>query len=123
MVEPDFEIELATRTTMKAGSGGGGGPELLPGSVDHAWPQAGLELGLLANPLNAADAGPPLRKLSLDHWAPQKVTASPTAAGRSPITNEPPAVTAPIKNTQEVVAVLPPSSMIVVVTVNGPVEV
>ena len=36
IVDPVFEIELATRTMMKAGSGGDGGPELPPGSVVHA---------------------------------------------------------------------------------------
>src|SRR6188508_2634771 len=108
---------------MKAGSGGAGGPELFPGSVDHRWPQAELLLGSFANPLKAAGAGPPFSALSIDHLAPQNVTAFPTPAFRSPITNEPPTVSAPIRNTHEVIAVLPPSSRIVVVTANGPVEV
>jgi hypothetical protein len=38
-------------------------------------------------------------------------------------TNDPPAVTAPIRNVHEMVAVLPPPPTSVVVTVNGPVEV
>jgi hypothetical protein len=41
----------------------------------------------------------------------------------SPITNEPPTVTAPMRKVQEVVAALPQSSTIVALTVNGPVEV
>jgi hypothetical protein len=67
IVEPDFEIELATRTRMKAGRGGGGGSELPPGPVDQLCPQAGLLLGLLAKPLKAAGAGPPLSEVSYDH--------------------------------------------------------
>jgi hypothetical protein len=66
IVEPGFEIELATRTRTKAGSGGGGGSELAPGLVDQLCPQAGL-LGLSAKPLKAAGAGPPLSELSFDH--------------------------------------------------------
>jgi hypothetical protein len=84
----------------------------------------GLVLGVVANALKAGGRGTTAQQVQLDHWAPQKkVTASPIAACRSPITNEPPTVTAPMRNVQEVVAVLPPPSMIVVVTVNGPVEV
>src|SRR4029453_8060789 len=113
IVEPDFEIELATRTRTKAGSGGGGGGGPLPGSVDQLRPQAGLVIGLLAKPLKAAGAGPPLSELSFDHCAAQKVTAVPTAELTSPITNEPPAVAAPMRTVHEVVAVLPPTSLIV----------
>src|SRR2546422_320669 len=91
MVAPDLVIELDAITAMNGGTLAGG-PELFPGSVAHVPPQAGgVVLVISAKPLNAAGAGPPLSELTFAHFAPQKVTAVPTAESRLPITKEPPA--------------------------------
>src|SRR5664279_4763411 len=73
IVLPFWEIEVETAVPMWAGTDATG-EELLPGEVVQVPPQAGgLELGLSANPLNEVGALPPVRVLSPDHWAPQKV--------------------------------------------------
>src|SRR6266849_6234618 len=90
IVEPDWLIELETITAMYAGSGPAGGGVLLPGSVDQLTPHVTVA-GVSSKPLNSAGAAPPLRLFSFHHWAPQKVTAVPTAALLSPITKLPPA--------------------------------
>jgi len=65
-----------------------GGVELLPGVVDHVPPQVGgVLLRIFANPLKLAEAGPPLKEFTFDHWAPQNVTAPMSL--RSPTTKEP----------------------------------
>src|SRR6185437_8608658 len=107
---------------MNAGSGPAGGGGLLPGSVDQVAPHAGRLAGAFSKPLNAAGAEPPLRSFRFHHCAPQNVTAVPTAALPSPITNVPPAMPAKTSTRQLVVAVLPPTSAIETVIVNVPVE-
>jgi hypothetical protein len=66
MVERDRPMELETITAMSAGSGPAGGPELLPGLVDQLVPQV-TDVGVLAKPLNAGGASPPLRLFSFHH--------------------------------------------------------
>ena len=89
ITEPDFVTELAAITLMVAGTEFGG-LELLPGSLFHEPPQAGgFGVNVLAKPLKASGAAPPLREFSFAHCAPQKVTFLPTTALRSPITKLP----------------------------------
>jgi hypothetical protein len=93
--EPDMPIALDTMTAMYWGTDAGGF-ELLPGSVDHFCPHCGGFVAIVsAKPLKL-DGEPPLTVFEVDHFvlvpdhcAPQKVTDEPTAALRSPITNEP----------------------------------
>ena len=89
VVGPDLAAELVTITPISAGRGPSGGGELLPGAARQAIPHVGV-LGLLAKPLKLRGAGPPVRKLTFAHWAPQNVTELPTAALLSPITKAPP---------------------------------
>src|SRR5690348_3964892 len=118
MLEPDLEIELETITAMKAGSGPTGGGGVLPGVVDQVVPHAGNAAGAFSNPLNAAGAAPELRSFCFHHCAPQKMTAVPVAAFRSPITKVPPVEPAKISTRQLAVVLLPPASAIEVVIVN-----
>src|SRR5271169_2018953 len=74
---------------MSSGSGPGGGPELLPGAVDQLVPHAGEVSGVLAKPLKAAGANPPLSAFAFHHCAPQNVTEDPMVALPSPITKLP----------------------------------
>src|SRR2546421_928546 len=121
--EPDCELELVTITPINAGNGPAGGEALLPGSVPQSAPQLGVA-GLSAKPLKLEGAGPPLRVFSVDHWAPQKVTAVPGALLPSPITNAPPVDTgAKISTVHPLTDVmLPPSSVTVAEIDSGPVE-
>ena len=57
IVEPLWLIELVPMTAMKAGTPAGG-DELLPGLLDHVWPQLAAPVGLLANPLKLAGGAP-----------------------------------------------------------------
>src|SRR5712691_4009240 len=122
IAEPVLVTESVTTTPMNAGRGPDGGGVELPGSVDQSTPQAGVR-GLSAKPLKLLDALVPLEVLSLAHCALQKVTELPTAAFCLPMTKVPP----PGANenptvVQDAVAVLPPTSVIVVVMVNSPVD-
>ena len=86
---PDLPIELDTMTAMYCGTDAGGF-ELLPGRVDQLLSHdGGFVVVVSAKPLKLAGAEPPLTVLVFDHCALQKVTAEPTAALPSPITNEP----------------------------------
>src|SRR6266478_1438860 len=119
--EPSLPTELVTITAMKVGSGPSGGGVLLPGSVVQATPQLGV-VGSSAKPLKLRGAEPPLVGLSFAHCAPQKVTEVPVAAFLSPITKlPPPGAKANPTVVQELVAMLPPTSWIVVVMVKMPV--
>src|SRR6476659_4299605 len=109
IVEPDLCTELVTITAMKLGSGPAGGGGLFPGSVVQLVPQTTV-FGVSAKPLNAAGAAPPSRVFSFHHWAPQKVTAVPTAALPLPIAKFPPATAPKIRIVVVASAVLPPSS-------------
>jgi hypothetical protein len=107
---------------MYAGSGPFGGGALFPGLVFQPTPQFGVS-GFFANPLKAAGAEPPLREFFFHHCAPQKVTFVPIALFLSPITNEPPPGANANTSVWQVATVwLPPTSLIVVVIVNGPVD-
>src|SRR5216683_2679276 len=98
-----------------------GGGVLLPGSVVQATPQLGV-VGSSPKPLKLRGAEPPLVGLSFAHCAPQKVTALPVAAFLSPMTKlPPPGAKANPTVLQELVAVLPPTSWMVVVMVKMPV--
>jgi hypothetical protein len=88
MVEPDLLTWLETRTPMKEGSEAGGFP-LFPGPAFHISPQDGGVLVLEAKPLKLSGAAPPLRELSRDQLALQKVTVVPLALLLSPITKAP----------------------------------
>src|SRR5437660_1539558 len=89
IVSPDLVIELATNTLMVGGTPPGRF-ESLPGVLVQLPPHVGAPgLVELANPRNAAGAGPPLSKFDFAHCDPQKTTCWPTAALRSPITKFP----------------------------------
>jgi hypothetical protein len=89
IVEPDVVIELDAMTAMYCGTVAGG-PELFPGGLVHGSPQFGGLFGVsLAKPLKLDGAEPPLKLLTLDQCAPQKVTVLPTVAFWSPMTNDP----------------------------------
>src|SRR3954447_18476882 len=84
MSEPSCVTFVATMTAMYDGSADGGF-ELFPGSV--------VQLALagttpFAKPFNPAGPSPPLRALTFDHCAPQKVTLP--LAVKSPTTKSPP---------------------------------
>src|SRR5260370_37616641 len=118
--EPSLPTVLVTITAMKAGSGPSGGGVLLPGSVVEATPQLGV-VGSSAKPLRLGGAEPPLVGLFFAHCAPQKVTELPVAAFLSPMTKlPPPGAKANPTVLQELVAVLPPTSWMVVVMVKMP---
>src|SRR2546423_2107010 len=121
--EPDCELELVTITPINAGNGPAGGETLLPGSVLQSARQLGVA-GLSAKPLKLEGAGPPLRVFSVDHWAPQKVTAVPGALLPSPITKAPPVDTGAKISTVHPLTdvVLPPSSVTVAEIDSGPVD-
>src|SRR5712692_692811 len=119
--EPSLPTELVTITAMKAGSGPSGGGVLLPGSVVQATPQLGV-VGSSAKPLKLRGAEPPLKELSFAHRAPQKVTEVPIAAFLSPMTKlPPPGAKANPRVLHDVTAMLPPTSLMVVVMVKVPV--
>src|SRR5712691_7514736 len=119
--EPSLPTELVTITAMKAGSGPSGGGVLLPGSVVQATPQLGV-VGFSAKPLKLLGAEPPLVGLSFAHCAPQKVTESPTEAFWSPMTKLPPPGAKPNPRVlHDATALLPPTSLMVVVMMNVPV--
>src|SRR5947208_758866 len=121
--EPDCELELVTTTAIYAGNDPAGGEALLPGSELQTRPQVGV-VGLSAKPLKLEGAGPPLRVFSVDHWAPQKLTAVPGALLASPITKAPPVETSPKIYTVQplTVVVLPPSSVTMAEIDSGPNE-
>src|SRR5438034_2294685 len=121
--EPDCELEPVTTTAINAGNGPAGGEALLPGSELQSLPQPGVA-GLSAKPLKLEGAGPPLRVFSVDHWAPQKVTAVPGTLLPSPITKAPPVETGAKINTVQPLAevVLPPSSVTIAEIDSGPNE-
>src|SRR2546429_5338541 len=85
---PLFTTESVEITPRYAGSGPAGGGALLPGSVFQVSLHVGAA-GLLAKPLNAAGAVPPVTTFRLAHWAPQNVTVLPTPLEPSPTTNAP----------------------------------
>src|SRR5206468_514377 len=121
--EPDCKLELVTTTAINAGNGPAGGEALLPGSELQSMSQLGVA-GLSAKPLKLEGAGPRLRVFSVDHWAPQKVTAVPGALLPSPITKPPPVETdAKISTVQPLTdVVLPPSSVTIAEIDSGPNE-
>jgi len=122
MIEPVFVAELVTITPMKAGSGPDGGGVELPGSVDQSRPQVGVR-GSSAKPLKLLGAARPLNVLSFAHCAPQNVTELPTAALWSLMTKlPPPGAKENPTGAQVVVAILPPTSVMVVVMVNEPAD-
>src|SRR5713226_1093467 len=89
IVEPDFTTLLDTSTPMYVGTVAGGF-ELAPGGVVQVMPHfGGSAEGAAAKPLKLAGAAPPLSLLTLDHFAPQKVTLAPICALWSPITKAP----------------------------------
>ena len=115
--EPDLDVELVTITPMYAGSGPAGGGALLPGSVDEP-----LAVTFRAKPLNALGEAPPLSTFIDDDCELQNVR-EPVAV-RLPMPKAPPPGANAYTSTCVVAeAVLPPSSVIVVVTVYGPVAV
>src|SRR3954467_14613165 len=96
-----------------------GGLEVLPGWVFQVPPQVGVGL-LVSKPLNAAGAVPPLRGLSLAHWAPQKDTWVPLAVLASPVAKSPPVGQANTMSWLMGSAVEPPSSTMCTPMVLGP---
>src|SRR6266849_7808697 len=87
--EPDFVTLLDTRMPMYAGTAAGGF-ELFPGPVVQVMPHfGGSAERVAAKPLKLAGAAPPLRLLTFDHFAPQKVTLAPIWALWSPTTKAP----------------------------------
>src|SRR5256885_9334418 len=100
-----------------------GGKALLRGSVLKSAPQLGVA-GLSATPWKLEGGGPPLSVFSVDHWAPQKVTAVPGALLPSPITKVPPVDTGAKISTVHPLTdvVLPPSSVTVAEIDSGPVD-
>jgi len=89
MVGPDFVTLVDARTPMYAGTLAGGF-ELAPGPVVQVRPHfGGSTESVEAKPLKLAGAGPPLRLLSCDHFAPQKVTLAPICALWSPTAKAP----------------------------------
>lgn len=88
IVGPDRLIALDAITVMYSGTKPGG-LELMLESVVQVSPHRGRLRVWLAKPWKLAGAGPPLSEFRCDHWAPQRVTGLPTAAFRSPITNDP----------------------------------
>src|SRR5437879_12913093 len=130
MTEPDLVTLLDTITPIYAGTVCGGGVEL-PGSVDHVPPQfgGGSPRKLSSNPAKpfiASGGPPPLMRLIFAHWLLHHVTWLPSPASRSPMTKAAPFSLAKAKTSTEhagVVVVLPPTSVIVVVTKKVPVEV
>jgi hypothetical protein len=122
MVEPVFVAELVTITPMKAGSGPDGGGVELPGSLDQSRPQVGV-CGSSAKPLKLLGAPRPLNLLSFAHCAPQNVTELPTVAFWSLMTKlPPPGAKENPTVAHAAVAILPPTSVMVVVMVNEPVD-
>ena len=123
IVEPDLSAELMTITAIKAGSGPSGGGVLLPGSALQTAPQVGV-VGFSAKPLKLRGAEPPLKELSFAHWAPQKVTVftDQDRVPLSPMTKlPPPGAKENASVLQDVLVVLPPTSVMVVVMVWLPV--
>src|SRR6266496_4453971 len=120
IAEPDLLTELVTITAMNAGSGPDGGGAELPGAVIQSTPQAGVR-GAGAKPLKLLESFPAPARLFWVHCAPQNITRSPTPACWEPMTKLPPpgANENPIV-VQDVLAALPPMSLIVVAIVNLP---
>ena len=75
IVEPDLVMLLDTTTAWYCETVAGG-PELLPGAVDHVPPHVGAAF-VFSKPLKLAGAEPPLRLLCLLHCEPQKLTWAP----------------------------------------------
>src|SRR5258706_2087289 len=122
MVEPVFVAELVMITPMKAGSGPDGGGAELPGSLDQSRPQVGVR-GSSAKPLKLLGAPRPLNVLSLAHCAPQNVTELPTLACWSLMTKLPtPGANENPTVAHVAVAILPPTSVMVVAMSNEPVN-
>ena len=122
LTDPFCLAELVTITAMYSGSGLAGGGLAFPFAMLQPIPQFG-GLDVRPKPLKLAGAAPPLRRLSLDHWEPQKVTADPVALLLSPIAKAPFPGGKPYTRTlQEEDVVLPPASRMFVVTLNLPVE-
>src|SRR5438874_10080870 len=84
LTDPFCRAELVTITAMYSGSGPVGGGLAFPFAMLQPIPQFGM-LNVCPKPLKLAGAEPPLRRFSLDHWAPQKVTAVPFALLLSPM--------------------------------------
>src|SRR5437660_6215104 len=104
-----------------------GGGVALPVSVVYMLPHDSTT-GMSSNPAKPfieAGAGPPLIGLSVAHWLLHHVTWLVGVATRSPMTNVAPlpVAKAKIRKLQVTFVVLPPASVIVVVTVKGPVDV
>src|SRR6266576_2385973 len=118
IADPDLWTELVTITPMNAGSGPDGGGAELPGAVIQLTPQSGVR-GALAKPLKLLESFPAPAMLLWVHWAPQNITRSPIPACWEPTTKLPPpgANENPIV-LQDVLATLPPMSLIVVAMVN-----
>src|SRR5438477_12666970 len=124
---------LDTNTSMKSGTLAGGGDEL-PVSVVQLIPQSlvsdgsGEGSGMSSNPAKPFiefGAGPPDIWLTFAHWLPHhRSEALVPVASRSPTTNVPPFDVGKAATTISHVAVVdaPPSSLIIVVIVNGPVD-
>src|SRR5712664_226952 len=129
MTDPLFVTWLETITPMSFGTVGGGGVEL-PGSVDQVPPQfgGGSPRTLSSNPAKPfieSGPGPPLIALMFSHWLLHQVTCLSRPASRSPMTKVAPFPVGKAKMSTEhagVVVVLPPTSLIVVVMRQGPVE-
>src|SRR5438876_12035394 len=88
LTDPFCLAELVTITAMYSGSGPAGGGLAFPFAMLQPIPQFG-KLEVCPKPLKLAGAEPPLRRLSLDHWASQNVTAVPLALLLSPIAKAP----------------------------------
>src|SRR5438552_13151720 len=88
LTDPFCRAELVTIMAMYSGSGPADGGLALPFAMLQPTPQLG-NVDVCPKPLNLAGAEPPLRRLSLDHWPPQNVTAVPLALLPSPIAKAP----------------------------------
>src|SRR5437773_5319317 len=88
LTDPFCRAELVTIMAMYSGSGPAIGGLAFPIAMLQPIPQFG-RLDVCPKPLKLAGAEPPLRRLSLDHWPPQNVTAVPLALLPSPIAKAP----------------------------------
>src|SRR5205823_10872327 len=120
IADPDLSTELVTITAMNAGRGPDGGGAELPGAVTQLTPQAGVR-GARAKPLKLRESFPAPVRLFWFHCAPQNTARSPIPACWAPMTKLPPpgANENPIV-LQDVLATLPPTSLIAVAMVNRP---
>ena len=110
--EPERVTELVTITAMYLGRRPSGASSSEP-AVQRAW-HVGVR-GSAAKPLKLDGAGPPLSEFFFHHFGLQNVT-SPVAL-RSPITKAPRGRNEKISTFVDAVAVLPPSSVTVVLIV------